>query len=112
MIYSAMHVDLGIWDKLNRTVVFLLFLAALLAVALWYLPLIRRNERMRRDILQKETQIRKQEETMKQLNGSIQSLLHDPKAVSRLARESLGYAKPGEIVVRFEPSVTNVLVRP
>ena len=34
------------------------------------------------------------------------------QAVERLIRESLGYAKPGEIVVRFEPGATNVLVRP
>jgi cell division protein FtsB len=104
-----MRVDLGIWDKLNRTVVFLLFLAALLAVALWYLPLIRQNEHFRKDILQKEAQIQKEEETLKKLRGSIESLLHDRKAAERLVRENLGYAKPGEIVVRFEPAMTNSL---
>ena len=39
-----MKVDLGIWDKLTRLVIFLLFVAGVLGVAVWYLPLIRQNE--------------------------------------------------------------------
>ena len=42
-----MKVDLGIWDKLTRVVIFLLFVAGILLVAIWYLPLIKQNERMR-----------------------------------------------------------------
>jgi cell division protein FtsB len=41
------------------------------------------------------------------LKASIDALRNDPKAVERLAREQLGYAKPGETVVRFEPAGTN-----
>ena len=97
-----MNVDLGIWDKLTRMVVFLLFLAFLLAVGIWYLPLIRQNERMRKEILRLDTQLDKAKEAEKQLRTSIEALNHDPKAVERLARERLGYAKPGETVIRFE----------
>ena len=32
---------------------------------------------------------------------------NDPKTVERLTREKLGYARPDETVVRFEPAVTN-----
>ena len=46
-----MKVDLGIWDKLTRLVIFLLFVAGVLGLAVWYLPLIKQNERMRREIL-------------------------------------------------------------
>src|SRR6266436_890547 len=102
-----MKVDLGIWSKLTRLVVFLLFLAGLLAVAVWYLPLIRQNERMRKEILRRDDQIQKAEEANKQLRTSIEALRSDPKAVERLARETLGYAKPGETVIRFEPPATN-----
>ncbi|SVC66129.1 uncharacterized protein METZ01_LOCUS318983, partial [marine metagenome] len=38
---SEGRVNLGIWDKLTKAVVFLLIIAALLAVAVWYLPLIK-----------------------------------------------------------------------
>jgi cell division protein FtsB len=103
-----MHVDLGIWDKLTRLVVFLLFVAFLLAVGIWYLPLIKQNERMRKEILRLDTQLDKAKEIDKQLRSSIEALNHDPKAVERLARERLGYGKPGETIIRFDaPQPTN-----
>src|SRR5437016_10781516 len=97
-----MNVDLGILGKLTRVVIFLLFIAGLLGVAVWYLPLIKNNEKARKDLLDREEQIRKVEESNRQLKASIDSLRYDPKAVERLAREKLGYAKPGETVIRFE----------
>jgi cell division protein FtsB len=108
-----MNVDLGIWDKLTRLVVFLLFVAFLVAVGIWYLPLIKQNERMRKEILRLDTQLEKAKETDKQLRTSIEALNHDPKAVERLARERLGYAKPGETVIRFDSlPATNTPARP
>jgi cell division protein FtsB len=95
------NVDLGIWGKLTRVVIFFLFVALLLAVAVWYLPLIKQNERMRKVVLQLDTQIAKADENNRQLKTSIDALRYDPKAVERLARERLGYAKPGETVIRF-----------
>jgi cell division protein FtsB len=102
-----MNVDLGIWDKLTRVAVFLLFLAGLLLVAVWYLPLIEHNQRQRQRRLALDTLIQKEEDTAKQLRREIWALQHDPKTVERLARERLGYAKPGETVIRFEPAATN-----
>ena len=102
-----MKVNLGIWDKLTPVVIFLLFVAGILLVGVWYLPLIKQNERMRKEILRLDNLIRKEEETGKQLRTSIDNLRYDPKAVERLARERLGYAKPGETVVRFEAPPTN-----
>ncbi len=103
-----MNVDLGIWGKLTRVAIFLLFIAGLLAVAVWYLPLIQQNERMRKRILALDMQIQAADETGKQLRGSIDALRHDPKAVERLARERLGYARPGETVIRFDTPATNL----
>jgi cell division protein FtsB len=101
-----MKVDLGIWDKLTRLVLFLLFIAGLLLVGVWYLPLIRTNERMRKQIVQLDAQTQKAEETRKQLLSSIQTLGSDQKAMERLIRERLGYAKTGETVIRFEVPAT------
>src|SRR6266568_2263586 len=97
-----MHVDLSIWDKLTRLVIFLLFVAGILGLAVWYLPLIKQNERMRKEILRLDAQIQKEQESGKQTQRSIDALRYDPKAVERLARERWGYAKPGETVIRFE----------
>jgi len=104
------NVDLGIWGKLTRVVVFLLCVAGLLGIALWYLPLIQQNERFRKVVLRLDAQIAKAEENNRQLKTSIDALRYDPKAVERLARERLGYAKPGETMIHFyEPTAKNSL---
>ena len=102
-----MKVDLSIWDKLTRVVIFLLFVAGILLVAIWYLPLIKENERYRQKLLRLDAQIQKEQETGRQLRLSIDALSRDPKAVERLARGQLHYAKTGEIVIRFEQPLTN-----
>jgi len=102
-----MRVDLGIWDKLNRLVIFLLFVAGLLALGFWYLPLIQRNERMRRDIERLDKLIKIEDENGKKTRASITALLHDPKTQERLARQTWGYAKPGEAVIKFEERAIN-----
>src|SRR5436853_1992080 len=107
-----MGVNLGIWGKLSRLVIFLLGVAGILAVGLWYLPLIKTNERMRQRVLQLDNQIAKEEEAGKQTKASIESLRHDPKAIERLARERLGYAKAGETVIRFETAAPSSGSRP
>jgi cell division protein FtsB len=102
-----MKVDLGIWSKLTGAVIFLLLLAGIGLVVVWYLPQIRQNEHMRAEILRLDAQIQQEEETARKLKASIDALHHDPKTVERLAREKLGYAKPGETVIRFEETATN-----
>ena len=97
-----MNVNLGIWGTLTRVVIFLILAAVLLGIAFWYLPLIQQNERMRKEVYRLEAQVQKDEATNKLLKAAIEALRNDPKAVERLARERLGYAKPGETVIRFE----------
>ena len=106
-----MNVDLGIWSKLTKMVAWLLLLAGLLLVGVWYLPLIQQNERMQRLNLQLERQLEAEKEKSKELQSQIDALRNDPKTVERLTREKLGYAKPGETVVRFEQPVTNTPAR-
>ncbi len=97
-----MNVHVAIWDKMTRVVIFLFFIAYLIIVAFWYYPLIQQNERMRKAVFQLDAQVHKEEEAGKQLRLSIDALRNDPKTIERLARERLGYAKPGETVIRFE----------
>jgi len=99
---SERKVDLGIWDKLTKAVVFLLIIAALLAVAVWYLPLIKQNERMRAEILRLEGEVTEEKKIAMRRKVNIEALRNDPETVERYAREKLGLAKPGETVIRFE----------
>ena len=91
-----------IWDKLTKLVVFCLLLLGLFAVSLWYLPLIRQNERMRQQLLQNEMKIQSEEELNRTLKASFEAARTNPKTIERMARANLGYAKPGETVIRFE----------
>ena len=102
-----MNVDLGIWDKLTKAIIFLLLAAVVLGVAVWYLPLIKRNERMRKEDLRIQQAVQQETEKLRQLKTSIDALRNDPKTVERLAREKLLYAKPGETVIRFQEPATN-----
>ena len=102
-----MNVDLGIWSKLTKVVVGLVVLAFLLLIGMCYLPLIHQNERMRAEKLRLEMELEKETEKSRQLKAEIEALRNDPKTIERLTREKLGYARPDETVVRFEPAVTN-----
>ena len=106
-----MKVDLGIWGKLTRVVAFLFFVAGVLLIAVWYLPLIKENERYRKRSDDLEAQVQREEEISKQLKASIDAMRNDPKSVERLARK-LGYAKPGETIIRFEDPATNAPAPP
>ena len=93
------------WDRLSKITVFLLFVAALLFAILQYLPLIQKNQNYRRELLAMDARVAEQEHIGRQLRGSIESLQNDPKAVERLAREKLGWAKTNEMIIRFESAV-------
>lgn len=97
-----MKVDLGIWSKLTQVAVALVVIALILLTAMWYLPEIEENQRMRAEIFRLNEQIQQQEAIDKQLRSELDALRNDPKTVERLAREKLGYAKADETVVRFE----------
>jgi cell division protein FtsB len=97
------QVDLGIWQRLTHLVIALIVLACLLGVFFWYLPVFQHNERLREQILVLEKQVLIEEQKQKILQAAIHHLREDPKTVERLAREKLGYAKPGETIIFFEP---------
>jgi cell division protein FtsB len=102
-----MNVADSIWDKLTRVVICLLLVAGVAGLGVAYYPKIRENERFRKRVLELDLEVQKQTEIKKQLSASIEAMNNDPKAVERLARETLGYAKPGETVIRFGDVLTN-----
>jgi cell division protein FtsB len=98
-----MKVDLGIWSWLAQAVVALMAVAALLLIGVTYLPLIQKNEQMRRQIDVLDAELEKQRQTARELQAEFDALRSDPKTVERLARERLGYARADETVLHFEP---------
>ena len=96
------QVDLGIWQKLSQLVIVLIVAACLLGTFFWYLPVFEQNERLRQRILALEAEVKAEEQKQAQLQTAIRNLREDPKTVERLAREKLGFARPGETVIVFE----------
>lgn len=106
-----MNVDVGIWGKLTRLLVFLFVVAILMVVAATYYPLLKQNERMRGVVYQLDTQIQQEENQQRQLRAGIEAMTKDRATIERLAREKLGYAKPGETVIRFEAPAAGAVSR-
>jgi cell division protein FtsB len=98
----VVNVGQSIWDKLTRLVLALLVVAAVLAICLWYRPVVEENQRMRQEKLELEKKLEEQTEISRKLQASLRAL-QDPRTVERLARERLSYAKPGESVIHFDP---------
>jgi cell division protein FtsB len=98
------NVNLGIWSKLTGIVVVLVVIAVLLLIGTCYLPVIQENTRMEAQIVKLEGQVAAEEQKSKALQNQIDALQNDPKTVERLAREKLGYARPDETVIYFEPT--------
>jgi cell division protein FtsB len=102
-----MSVDLGIWGKLTQLVIGLVVVAVLLLIFMCYRPLIEENERMRREIMKKDNEIKVQQQISLDLSNQIYILYNDPKTVERLAREKLGLARPDETVIHFEAATNS-----
>jgi len=107
-----MLAEANVWYKLTRLVKLPLFIAYLLIADIWYLPLSHTDERLRERMLSNAGVIAKQEQISKQLRAATETLQHNPKARERLARERLGYGKPGEIIIRFDAPATNGVSAP
>ena len=99
-----MNVNLGIWSKLTNVVLALVVLAILLLIGMCYLPVIQENARMEGQINKLQDQLQTEDQKSKELQSEIDALQNDPKTVERLTREKLGYARPNETVIYFEPT--------
>ncbi len=97
-----MNVNTGIWDKVTQTILIITVLVMLGGVAVWYLPLIQQNKRMRQEMIGLDHEIARQAQIAERAKIEIEAIQTDPQTIERLARERLGYAKPGETVIRFQ----------
>jgi cell division protein FtsB len=89
--------------------VVLLLIAFAIGIGYLCVPLMQQNARMRQRNLELEAQVQREEDIARQLKASLDALRSDPKAIERLAREKLGYAKPGEVIIRFQEPAAKAL---
>lgn len=108
-----MGANSGIWENLTRLLRLLVLGGLIIFLALQFKPVIERNRRMYRQLLQLEAEKRELDEERRQLELMLRSLTRDPKTIERLARERLGYSRPGETVIKFQaPTNTTGSNRP
>ena len=78
-----------------------ILLAAAIVVLRFYLPKIREQRRLRAEKAAIELDIQQEAEQLRMLKLKQEKLQEDPRFIEKIAREDLGYAKPGETVFRF-----------
>jgi cell division protein FtsB len=101
---SGSQVNLGVFGWLNRLMLGLIVAALMAMIVLKYLPLIRKNESMSREMQTRQQEVQALESQVARNQARIEALRSDPRTVEREAREQLGLAKPDEQVVTFQPA--------
>jgi cell division protein FtsB len=104
---GGMKPNMGILDILTKGLLVCLLVALVLLLAQFYVPLFKQNQRYRELNLQLETAIQKEEAAGRRMEREITALQTDPEAIERRAREQLGFGKPDEFIIRFDPPQTN-----
>lgn len=66
-----------------------------------FMPLIHRQRELRAREAELRLDIHKSTEELRMLKLNQERLKEDPQFIEKIAREKLGYAKPGETVFRF-----------
>jgi cell division protein FtsB len=100
------------WNRLSFAVLLLLLAAGFVMAFLWYIPEIELNRRLQAERRAREHQISRLEQEIKVLHFQLNELQTNPKAVERLARWRLGYARPGETVIYFKQRPREIVEPP
>lgn len=92
---------MNIWQTIYRVGWAVLILLVLLAAGYVGIPKFQEYHQLqlRKDAMEDENRLT--EEMIKTLRQNQERLRSDPRFVERIAREELGYAKPGETVFKF-----------
>ena len=89
------------WVMIYRIGWITLAVLVVIAVTAMFEPKFKQYRELRRKEAALQDEIRLEEEMVKHLKNQQERLRSDPRFVEKLAREELGYAKPGETVFRF-----------
>ena len=92
---------MNFWVLIYRVGWITLAVLVVVAVIAMFVPQVRHHNELRRHEAALQDEIRLEEEILKHLQKQQKLLSEDPRFVEKIAREELGYAKPGETVFRF-----------
>ncbi|HUX08904.1 MAG TPA: septum formation initiator family protein [Acidobacteriota bacterium] len=92
-----------LFSRVAWILLMLLFLAAIILDAFFSESGIIKIWELEREHLQLSSEVKKLERDNAELEALIEALRSDPEEIERVAREELGFARPGEEVFLFPP---------
>lgn len=92
-----------LWHRLNRLLVGLVVMAALVTVACMFLPLLDDRKDQTDKVAALQAKIDAQRNELQRHEREVKLLQNDPEYIELMARDSLEKMKPGEKIFRFDP---------
>lgn len=92
---------MNFWKFIHRICLILIVALVVAIVLRLFVPLIEKQRQMRAREATLRQDIQKDAEQLRMLKLKQEKLQEDPRYIEKIAREDLGYAKPGETVFRF-----------
>ena len=92
---------MDLWKFIQRICLIASVVLAAGIVVRLFLPLIERQKELRAKEAELRQDMQKSAEELRMLKLKQEKLQEDPHFIEKIAREKLGYAKPGETVFRF-----------
>ncbi len=92
-----------LWHRLNRLLVLLVVIAALITVGCLFLPLLDDREDQTAKVEELQTKIDEQRRDLAKHEREVKLLQNDREYIELKARDSLEQMKPGEQIYRFDP---------
>jgi cell division protein FtsB len=92
-----------VWDGLKRVVQMSLVVLVAFGIYRVFGPNEDRLRELRREVTEKQDELRSAQRTRDAQAEQIRMLKTDPASVERAARDQLEFSRPGETIFRFEP---------
>ncbi len=92
---------MNVWKFIQRICLILAVGLIVTIVLRLFLPLMEKQQQLRAREDELRRDIQRAGEELRMLRLKQQKLQDDPRFVERIAREDLGYVKPGETLFRF-----------
>jgi cell division protein FtsB len=99
--------DDWIRSLLTRILYLLVFVATLILLFCWFMPLIKERQRQQTALQNLKQQVEQERAIYNKQTRKLTLLQNDPAYTELLARDKLDLMKPGETIFRMEPGPQN-----
>jgi len=93
-----------VWQRLNRVLLVLLFVAIWLGIATLFVPPYKTLLRSRNEIDNLQAQVNEQKHLIARQTREVNLLTTDREYLETIARDKLDLMKEGEVIFRLEPA--------